>query len=387
MTQRSVAVIGAGLAGSAMAYFLTQRGWRVDLIDQHDGPACAASALPVGMLSPHHTAQPTPMSALSKAGLPLIKSWLEQVDPSRTGWMETQVSHWPEKRESTTPARVDSALVLPALTLVSSWLQAAQITGLYNARWSVRVAGFIKPDQKTWLLTSDANEEIGRYSRVVICAAYGAHCWMQPLGHDLRAVAGQMTLGPAPQTPPTEHPGKCKGVYVPWFKGANPCSSGFGVDQPVWTAGSTYRRGDATAAVLVSDHMANRAAIERTYPHHLEMFDQCHESGQLSAWTGVRCASVDRMPLVGPVSDDPDQQGLYSLVALGSRGLSVAGICAKALSEWIDLGHVECLPNDLVKTMDPRRFAYKKVLPKGHSQTRKMSPIDINHNSHSGNAV
>ena len=374
MSEQNVAIIGAGLAGSALAHFLTQSGRKVVLIDQHEGPSMGASALPVGMLSPHHTAQATPMSALSQAGVPMIKAWLEQIDPLRKGWMETQVSHWPEKRLPSTPARVDSALALPALTLVNSWLHAAEQTGHITYAWSQRVAR-LERHQSQWRLINDQNQAIGEFPVVALCSAFGANAWMEERGYDLRPVAGQMTLGPAPTDKPLEHAGKCKGVYLPWFKGANPYSSGFAADQPVWTAGSTYRRGDSTAAVLMSDHIANRAAVERTYSHHLNHFDGCQENGLLHAWTAVRCASVDRMPLVGPLSDQPQEQGLFSLVALGSRGLSVAGICAQALSEWITTGDVKCLPSDLVRELDPRRFAHRQQRKRGRNSALKTSQL------------
>jgi tRNA 5-methylaminomethyl-2-thiouridine biosynthesis bifunctional protein len=62
--------------------------------------------------------------------------------------------------------------------------------------------------------------------------------------------------------------------------------------------------------------------------------------GNTSTWTGVRCASADRRPLVGPLSPEV-ADGLWLCTALGSRGLSFAALCAELLAaHW----HAEPLP-------------------------------------------
>ncbi|RYY87587.1 MAG: FAD-dependent oxidoreductase, partial [Comamonadaceae bacterium] len=54
------------------------------------------------------------------------------------------------------------------------------------------------------------------------------------------------------------------------------------------------------------------------------------------AWSGVRCASSDRRPLVGEV-----QPGLWVNTAMGSRGLTFAPLCAELLAARL---HAEPLP-------------------------------------------
>lgn len=66
---RHACVVGAGLAGAAVAAMLVRRGWRVALLDAAARAGDGASALPVGMLSPHVTRSPTPMSRLTALGV------------------------------------------------------------------------------------------------------------------------------------------------------------------------------------------------------------------------------------------------------------------------------------------------------------------------------
>src|SRR3569832_271943 len=50
-TPSEAVVIGAGLAGSAVAASLARRGWKVTVLDAADQPAAGAAALPVGLLA------------------------------------------------------------------------------------------------------------------------------------------------------------------------------------------------------------------------------------------------------------------------------------------------------------------------------------------------
>ena len=52
---------------------------------------------------------------------------------------------------------------------------------------------------------------------------------------------------------------------------------------------------------------------------------------RLKGWSGVRCASVTRMPTVGPL-DEAQFPGLHLLTAMGSRGLTLSLLCAEVLA-------------------------------------------------------
>jgi tRNA 5-methylaminomethyl-2-thiouridine biosynthesis bifunctional protein len=74
---------------------------------------------------------------------------------------------------------------------------------------------------------------------------------------------------------------------------------------------------------------------------------------ELQAWRGSRCVSADRLPLLGPLNGDADQS-LWLCAAMGSRGLSLAVLCAEMLAaRW----GAEPLPVDaaLARTLDADR--------------------------------
>ena len=108
-------------------------------------------------------------------------------------------------------------------------------------------------------------------------------------------------------------------------------------------------------------------------------------AGELQGWAQVRCASLDRLPLMGalprldalaaladdvghqrsrlPLAAVPRWSGLYTLTALGSRGLTLSHWCAMQLATMIDGEAPNLLPGDLdlIGVLDPARFAWKQL--------------------------
>jgi tRNA 5-methylaminomethyl-2-thiouridine biosynthesis bifunctional protein len=72
-------------------------------------------------------------------------------------------------------------------------------------------------------------------------------------------------------------------------------------------------------------------------------------SRAVKAWTGVRCASADRRPLLGEL-----EPGLWVSTAMGSRGMTFSVLCAELLAARL---HGEPLPLErrLAAALDTRR--------------------------------
>ena len=79
--------------------------------------------------------------------------------------------------------------------------------------------------------------------------------------------------------------------------------------------------------------------------------------GGVQAWTGIRCASADRRPLLGEI-----EPGLWVSTALGSRGMTFCALCAELLAAQV---HGEPLPLDtrLARALDARRALKARVKP------------------------
>jgi tRNA 5-methylaminomethyl-2-thiouridine biosynthesis bifunctional protein len=382
-------VIGAGLAGAAMAQCLTTRGWRVDLFDAANGPAQAASALPVGMLSPHVTRAPTPLSELSALGVAHTRAELQRLLPQGRGWQACEVDNWGHD-----PGRWPAALVRPS-ALVQAWLAEAHATGRLTCHWNARVQS-LQTINGRWRLQNADQHNLGEAPAAVLTAALGSAALLQGVSGDndwrpwpLHAVKGQMSLGTQSGEPLAPRPQRNNGVFVPRYDDADMPAPW---PQRLWSMGSTYDRGVNTTTLSDEAHARNAQSLHNILSQAPRPHDETGDLGPWHGWAEVRCASLDRLPLVGAVpdiaalqqrlsdsphrrsrmglSDVPRQAGLYTLTALGSRGLTLAHWCAHALSLQMDNQPQEA-PTDLLATLDPGRFVWK--------QSRRQVPSFLAH--------
>jgi tRNA 5-methylaminomethyl-2-thiouridine biosynthesis bifunctional protein len=167
--------------------------------------------------------------------------------------------------------------------------------------------------------------ELAQAERVVVCAAYDSAALLSR-AMKLHAVRGQVSwahdaLAAAP------HPLNGHGHFLP-----NVEIEG----RAAWLTGSTYGRGDMLRDERAEDHAANLARLEILAPALAGVLRPRFERGEVHAWTGVRCASSDRRPLVGEIAP-----GLCISTAMGSRGLTFAVLAAELLAARL---HGEPLP-------------------------------------------
>ncbi len=338
-----------------------------------------ASGLPVGMLSPHVTRAPTPLSRLCSLGVADARSQLERLVPQGQGWQATEVDNLGHD-----PGRWPAAVVRPS-ALVLAWLAEAQASGSLCTRFDAPVANLVREDGH-WVAKDSSGAALGTAPAVVVASAYGALPLLEGIyGPDtgavpLRPVKGQLTLAALQAPPLAPRPMRNNGVFVPAYEDA-----GLAPAWPsrVWAMGSTYERGRDDTTMDPAAHERNAASLEDMNPQAAAELRRCASEGRLLGWSQVRCASQDRLPMVGaapdlkamqelfsaagarrgriPLQQAPRLPGLFMLTALGSRGLTLAHWCA----DWL-AGHMSGEPSplteqdlDLEKALDPARFAWK----------------------------
>jgi len=390
--KRHAVVLGAGLAGAATCVALARRGWRITLLDAASGPAMGASALPVGMLSPHVTRAPTPMSLISALGVQDMREQLARHIPVGQGWQPCEVDNLGHA-----PGRWPAALVRPA-ALVQAWLHEAQQCSDVEVRWrapaaQLQAAGLHAEsraetsDPAPWQVLDGSGQVLAEAPTVVVAMAWGSfpllHAALPGYGEQalpLRPVRGQMSLGAHTGDALAERPRRDNGVFVPTYT-----DDGLAPQWPrqIWAMGSTYTRGDDGRDLRAADHDRNAHSLAALCPPAAQRMQTAHAQGDLMGWAEVRCASLDRLPLAGPLAhlanlntqalrlgtqrsrlplvNVPRWPGLYTLTALGSRGLTLSHWCATQLAAQIDGAPLASDIADLWAKLDPARFAWKAV--------------------------
>ncbi|MBP6008024.1 MAG: FAD-dependent 5-carboxymethylaminomethyl-2-thiouridine(34) oxidoreductase MnmC [Rhodoferax sp.] len=359
-------VIGAGLAGASVAAALARRGWQVQVIDQADAPAFGASGLPVGLVVPHVSRDDCLLSRLSRSGARLMlqqasEMLLKGKDWGPSGVLERQIDgvpqlppQWPDtgltwsQEMPHAPMSNPSGSVGPGLwhpygawikptELVKAWLALPGITfqgGAKVASLHQRVGG--------WDLLDVTGECVTHAHQVVLANASGAFELLSELTQKAKTIQGLQ-----PNLLKTQ---EMRGL-LSWSDDASADQTteghgfpalpvnGYGSLIPAiplgrgsaWFMGSSYQDAIEPERSDTDNHAINLAHLRKLLPDLATRLSLAFQSGQVKAWKGVRCVTVDRLPVVGPLQVN-GQAGLWLCAGMGSRGLSFSALCAELLA-------------------------------------------------------
>ncbi|MBU2410393.1 MAG: FAD-dependent oxidoreductase, partial [Gammaproteobacteria bacterium] len=230
----------------------------------------------------------------------------------------------------------------------AGWVRPAHLVRAWLAQPGIQVetgrsvAQLVQRDAGVELHDADG-APIGVFDRVVIAAGHDSrrfapHCPLQP-------VRGQIAWGPmrdARALPSTPINGDGYFIALP------------DAEEPIWVAGATFDRDACDTTLRAADTEDNARRLARLHPAAAEALSAEFSAGDARAWAGVRCASGDRRPLIGPI-DANGSPSIWLCTALGSRGLSFAALCGELLAaRW----HAEPLPlpTALARALDTRRI-------------------------------
>lgn len=366
----SALVIGAGLAGAAMAHSLAVRGWSVTVLGAGDAPADGASGLPAGLFCPHVSPDDSVLSRLSRNGVRLTlqrlrdlcwetQDWgysgvLEHCTDGGTGlptsWAQGPGAQWSQPASA---AQLHTA-GLPADTTAcwhaqAGWVRPAQLVQAQLAHPRIQfqgnttVAQMLPGAHGRWqALGHDGHVLAQADIAFLACGAATAALWPCAQDWQLQALRGQVSWGwhttdNATALPPFPVNGNGNLVtHVPQAQG------------PIWVMGSTFERDISSLSISpaeqASAHATNYDKLATLLPHSAPPLRPWFTPGDAHCqptWGQVRCASHDRLPIAGPVHDVAP--GLWAITAMGARGLTLSVLCSELIAAQL---HGEPLPLD-----------------------------------------
>lgn len=350
-------VVGAGLSGAACAWTLAQAGLSVLVLERAaDVATGGASALPVGLMTPLPPHKQTAQAHLVQQGIVCTLQHCHALLRRGVDWQlcGSEQRYVKKQRRDTASFSVwheNAAWIKPA-ALVRAWLAHPRV----SVQCDTQVL-HVCPCATGWELhctpnvvgAAPAASERVRTPRVIL--ALGAHSptWLAThaatasqhkhatstavayTNTPLHTVGGHVLLGNWQQL--TKHfPQTRNTKVVHAFNGMGHCIPAVPVDSGnndnytsgyFWLAGSTYEHEPLHAKKAMRENVARLAAL---LPECADVLTYAHHSGDLRGWHGVRCTSPTRLPVAREAAPS-----LYILTAVGSRGLSLAAICAQRL--------------------------------------------------------
>ncbi len=384
-----VAVIGAGLAGAAVATALARQGLDVLVFDRQPGAAGEASGNAAGLFhgivhghdGPHarwlraaalHTERllrpgietgllPGAINGLLRGESTLDAATMagliaQQALPA--GYVRVQAGALPDGRAAW--LYPGGGWVAPA-ALCAHWLAAPGIRCRFNTQVQQ-----LQPRAGRWCLLTAAGHMLAEVDAVLLCnAADASRLAADAIGGQpgmrwpLRRLRGQTTLLPARATglPVLPLPIADAGYALRLVDGRLLC-------------GGPSLADHSEPGLLAADHLAHLATLRR-----LTGWTGAVDPALLDGRVGWRVQADDRLPLLGPVPDTgstpgtrridqprwvPRQPGLYVFTALGSRGITQAALGGELLAAWLT-GAPMAAPASLLDALDPARFAVRET--------------------------
>ena len=391
--QRRAIIIGAGMAGTAVAQRLARRGWAIDLIDAAATPAAATSGMHAGAFHPLLTRDDSITARLSRAGfLYAVQHWQalaasgHALQWQRCGLLQLATDTTEEARmrdiidtAALPPAYAqylerDAARALAGVAVKhggwwfagSGWMRtpalaAAEITSAtrhapaLQTHFNTRVETLKRIDGRWQAL--DANGHLIASAAVVVLANAHDATRLVDVGHAPRHIRGQVAHLPAASAPPTRVALTGAGYLLPVIDG-------------VAVAGASYDDDDDP-----QPHAEGYAGIVTQLR---AMFVGAVDTTWAGGRVGFRCVTVDRLPMIGALpdlaaartqaaalsgaqlTDLPRLPGLYGAYAYGSRGLIWAALAGEIIACLAE-GEPLPLEADLVNAIDPARFVLKQA--------------------------
>jgi tRNA 5-methylaminomethyl-2-thiouridine biosynthesis bifunctional protein len=356
----TVAVVGAGIAGAALASAFRAAGLQAVVLDA-EGPGAGASGNPAALVTPRLDAgggapaqlhaqafaravalygRDCPEALIARGALQLETAPRDAARFDRLAQMELFEEGALERLDAAAAGSrlgedadagalwIRDALVLEPRPVLAAWLGDA-------ARRDSRVAG-LERSGPGWRLTGADGTALAEADVVVLAA--GHLCGALWPGAGLEPVRGQASFAPWTDPPTAAAWG---GYVIPTREGL--------------LFGATHERGDASGDMRDGDHGRNLETLARKRPK----LAAALAGSALEGRAAVRASTADRLPIAGAVAG---ADGLYVLSGLGGRGFCLAPLLAEHIAALV-AGAPSPLPASLAAAVDPCRFRSRSGAP------------------------
>jgi tRNA 5-methylaminomethyl-2-thiouridine biosynthesis bifunctional protein len=343
-----VAIVGAGIAGAALACAFRMLGAAPRVFDA-EGAGAGASGMPAALVTPRLDAGLGEIAglhaqALASAGriydaLPgaVIADGVLQLeaaprDAARFAKIAASDLFEPGALEPMSAEAASERLGEPApaglLIAAARVIEPAAVLGAWLPEIERASVAAIEPAAAAWRLEDAEGRAIAEAE--IVCLAAGAGVAALWPSATIQPVRGQLSWAEGVAAPPA----------AAWGAYAAPTRGGL-------MFGATHDPGDTAVEARPGDDGRNIEALSARLPGLAGRLDGARIQGRAA----VRAATPDRLPIAGPLAP-----GLFVLAGFGARGFALAPLLAEHVAAGA-LGFPSPLPAPLARIVRPDRFA------------------------------
>ncbi|MHC9510938.1 tRNA (5-methylaminomethyl-2-thiouridine)(34)-methyltransferase MnmC2 [Kangiella sp. M94] len=348
---QKVAVIGAGLAGCALAYSLHQRGIEVHIFEQGNSLASGASKMPALLATPNISLDHNAFSQLTFMGMEHLQRFLHrhQKEFSKLSYSKRCLQLGSEK--------------------YSEWQLEQYVKAYDNRYW--------QPELLKWKKTQiNNNEHQGLLlpgilvngpdfceamvdaipsNRIHLNHAIESLNELKEFGHIILATGHHSLLNKLAQNEPSLSP--LRGQLTSLLQNPNQC---LGLDYPINYDGHLFECDDKLVVGATFDMSLDENISPQDRQKNLQQANErfglnLKDNRQCQDYVGIRAATYDRYPFCGPLTGQLDNSPMiWTNYGFGTRGLCLALLCAEIISSAINHESLP-LPKFLLQRISPKR--------------------------------
>lgn len=346
---KKAAVIGAGIAGSAVCERLCARGWEVDLYERHAEPAQEASGNHAGTFHPIVTPDDSVFARITRAGFLHALSRFRKHAALR--WDPCGVLQLARdaREEGSQRASIAALALPPEYAQYVTREEASAHAGVpvtAPGLWFPE-AGWIQPRSLVRAQLEACGTKLTRKfglpvaaipdASVVVLANSGEAPKLQAVPHlRLRKVRGQLTYVPADALEPPHVVVLRGGMVLPPVEGVCVVGASFDID-------------DEDPRPREESDAGNLERLEKILGTGRDLVKD------VKGRVAFRSVTPDRLPVAGRIA-----AGVYGAFAYGSRGLVWAALAAELIASELE-GEPLPLEGKLADAMHPARFARRSA--------------------------
>jgi tRNA 5-methylaminomethyl-2-thiouridine biosynthesis bifunctional protein len=282
------------------------------VLDAAVAPARGASGLPVGLYAPYQSADNNFTSQITNIGVKFTQQLAKRLLIEGLDW---QPSGLMTRKFGEPDVWNANAGWIKPVALVQACLKQTGVTW----RGHCKVQSLTRHGDDWQLLGAD-EQLLATADMVVVAAANQSADLLSTIATapqlKLQAIRGQVTFGKLQDVHPTSRasfPINGDGSYIETNDG--------------WLVAASYDRVNLSLEARIADQVENFERLDNLVPAIAAQLKPAFTCGDVQNWVGIRCASSDRLPIVGQV-----EQGLWVCTAMASRGLTFAPLCAELLA-------------------------------------------------------
>lgn len=406
--EKTIAIIGGGIAGCHTAYALAKKGYKVTIFEKENTLAAGASGNVQGVVYAKLSATQEPQGDVNLYSLlyaqQFYRHYWDSLGDNTTygqqcGVMQLSLTEKLQRSHQKIAQRFNKSENIAhnlsaedashiANTRITSpcifFPQAGWIDPRYLCQWlskhdNINIVSNTSIDSLEradthWLLhsnTPDNNKESTPFHTVIIATARDALHLEQSQYLPLKNVRGQVTHYPVDTSLPLLKTTICgKGYIAP--------------AQTEYCLGASFNLGVNTTTLHPDDHLSNLQNAAQQAPDliHKNILEN-GQHAQLLGRANFRCVTPDYLPVIGgvPIIDEIhtrfaelqkdattpiDATGsyhphLYINIGHGSRGLAYTPLCSEILASLI-AGSPPPIPQALLQKLSPTRFTIRDII-------------------------